>query len=271
MVPTFRFFQNLWDEEPSYFNPWTMLFKDNTPRAVLSVLARSGGWIKASSVRVLYAKNTRIKNSTQTWEGWPLHLTVFIRAVPLQSLGGPQGSDLKQFWPHHGLFRVTAISSGRQWLKGKEPERPSESDHILTLDLGMHGSCCFARNGLILFAWVLGSAANEVCICVRGRTVGKGWLGFERQSAEKTKTDRQTEGWNRWPRKKPQLSFFKKCGPFLKSLLNFLQYCFCCFMPWFSGHKAYGILASRPGVKPPSPALEDKVLTTGPPGKSQFC
>lgn len=193
MVPTFRFFQNLWDEEPSYFNPWTMLFKDNTPRAVLSGLARSGGWIKASSVRVLYAKNTRIKNSTQTWEGWPLHLTVFIRAVPLQSLGGPQGSDLKQFWPHHGLFRVTAISSGRQWLKGTEPERPSESDHILTLDLGMHGSCCFARNGLILFAWVLGSAANEVCICVRGRTVGKGWLGFERQSAEKTKTDRQTE------------------------------------------------------------------------------
>lgn len=43
MVPTFRFFQNLWDEEPSYFNPWTMLFKDNTPRAVLSGLARSGG------------------------------------------------------------------------------------------------------------------------------------------------------------------------------------------------------------------------------------
>lgn len=43
MVPTFRFFQNLWDEQPSYFNPWTMLFKDNTPRAVLSGLAHSGG------------------------------------------------------------------------------------------------------------------------------------------------------------------------------------------------------------------------------------
>lgn len=107
------FFQNRWDEEPFYFNPWKTLFKDNTPRAVLSGLAHSGGWIKASSVRVLYAKNTRVKNSTQAWEGWPLRLTVFIRAVPLQSLGGPQGSDLKQFWPHHGPFRVTAISSGK--------------------------------------------------------------------------------------------------------------------------------------------------------------
>ena len=35
--------------------------------------------------------------------------------------------------------------------------------------------------------------------------------------------------------------FFSWCGPFLKSLLNLLQYCFC-FMFWFSGHASCGIL-----------------------------
>ena len=34
------------------------------------------------------------------------------------------------------------------------------------------------------------------------------------------------------------------CGPFLKSLLNLLQYCFC-FMFWFFGHEACGILAPQ--------------------------
>ena len=57
------------------------------------------------------------------------------------------------------------------------------------------------------------------------------------------------------------------CGPFLKSLLNLLQYCFCS-MFWFFGHEACGILAPQPGIKPASPALEGEVLTTGPPGKS---
>ena len=57
------------------------------------------------------------------------------------------------------------------------------------------------------------------------------------------------------------------CRPFLKSLLNMLQCCFC-FMFWFFGHKACGILAPQPGIKPTPPALEGKVLTTGPPGKS---
>ena len=45
-----------------------------------------------------------------------------------------------------------------------------------------------------------------------------------------------------------------------------LQCCFC-FMFWFFGHKACGILAPQPGIKPTPPALEGKVLTTGPPGK----
>ena len=39
-------------------------------------------------------------------------------------------------------------------------------------------------------------------------------------------------------------------------------------MFWFFGCEACGILASRPGISPAPPALEDKVLTTGPPGKS---
>ena len=57
------------------------------------------------------------------------------------------------------------------------------------------------------------------------------------------------------------------CGQFLKSLLNLLQYCFC-FMFWFFGRQACNILTPWPGIKPTPPALEDKVLTTGPPGKS---
>ena len=55
---------------------------------------------------------------------------------------------------------------------------------------------------------------------------------------------------------------------FLKSLLNLLQYCFC-FMFWFFGPEACGILAPRTGIEPTPPALEGKVLATGPPGKSQ--
>ena len=39
-------------------------------------------------------------------------------------------------------------------------------------------------------------------------------------------------------------------------------------MFWFFGHKARGILALRPRIKPAPPALEGEVLTTGPPGKS---
>ena len=34
---------------------------------------------------------------------------------------------------------------------------------------------------------------------------------------------------------------------------------------------ACGILVPRPGIKPPSPALEGRFLTTGPPGKSPIC
>ena len=60
--------------------------------------------------------------------------------------------------------------------------------------------------------------------------------------------------------------FFFAVNHFL-SLLNLLQYCFC-FIFWFLGHEACGILAHHPGIKPAPPALEDEVLTTGPPGRS---
>ena len=39
-------------------------------------------------------------------------------------------------------------------------------------------------------------------------------------------------------------------------------------MFWFFGSKAGGILTPRPGIEPMTPALEGKVLTTGPLGKS---
>ena len=55
----------------------------------------------------------------------------------------------------------------------------------------------------------------------------------------------------------------------VKSLLNLLQYCFCSIF-WFFGPEACGILAPHPGIKPAPPALEGKVLPTGPPGKSQY-
>ena len=54
---------------------------------------------------------------------------------------------------------------------------------------------------------------------------------------------------------------------FFKSLLNLLQYCFC-FMFWFFGTMACGILVPEPEIQPVSPAMAGGVLTTGLPGKS---
>ena len=50
--------------------------------------------------------------------------------------------------------------------------------------------------------------------------------------------------------------------PFLKSLLNLLQYCFCLWFGYFDS-KACVILAPRPEIKPAPHALEAKVSTTG--------
>ena len=54
---------------------------------------------------------------------------------------------------------------------------------------------------------------------------------------------------------------------FWKSLLNLLQYCFCC-MFWFFGHEVCGILVPQPGIRPSPHALESKVFITEPPEKS---
>ena len=53
---------------------------------------------------------------------------------------------------------------------------------------------------------------------------------------------------------------------FLKSLLNLLQHCFC-FMFWFFGLKAWGILAPWPRIKP-TPCSGRQSLNQWPPGKS---
>ena len=64
--------------------------------------------------------------------------------------------------------------------------------------------------------------------------------------------------------------FFFRCGSFLKSLLNLLQYCFC-FMFWCFGHKLCEILLSTLTRDwTPTPCLGRRSLpTTGLPGKSQ--
>ena len=50
----------------------------------------------------------------------------------------------------------------------------------------------------------------------------------------------------------------------------FIEFVMILFWFWlgFFGHKARGILAAWPGVKPTPPALEGEVLTNGPLGKS---
>ena len=66
------------------------------------------------------------------------------------------------------------------------------------------------------------------------------------------------------------LFFFLRCflcGPFLKSLPNFVQYCSHCTF-WFFGPEACGTLVPRPAIKPDHPALEVRVLFPGPPAKS---
>lgn len=54
----------------------------------------------------------------------------------------------------------------------------------------------------------------------------------------------------------------------LKSLLNLIQYCFCCLYSSFLAIRHVGFLASQPGIKLAPPALQGEVLTTGLPGKS---
>ena len=70
-------------------------------------------------------------------------------------------------------------------------------------------------------------------------------------------------------------NIFFWCGPFLPSLLNALQCFSVVSVLWFYGfwfffcHKTSRVLVPQPGIEPSPPALEDKVLTTGPSGKSQ--
>ena len=61
--------------------------------------------------------------------------------------------------------------------------------------------------------------------------------------------------------------FFFFCGPFLKSLLNLLQYCFC-FMFWVFGPQVCGVLVPQPVIEPAPLVLEGEVLTPRLPGKS---
>ena len=68
------------------------------------------------------------------------------------------------------------------------------------------------------------------------------------------------------------LNFFFKlffwCGPFLKSLLNLLQYYFCCLCSGFLAVVRHMEFSSLIRDRAHTPALEDEVLTTGLPGMS---
>ena len=54
----------------------------------------------------------------------------------------------------------------------------------------------------------------------------------------------------------------------LKVFIEFVTILLLFYVFWFFGPEACGILAPRPGIEPAPPALEGRVLTTGPPGKS---
>ena len=53
-----------------------------------------------------------------------------------------------------------------------------------------------------------------------------------------------------------------------KVFIEFVILLLLLFMFWFLGQEACGIFALWPEIKPISPAMEGKVLTTGPPEKS---
>ena len=55
--------------------------------------------------------------------------------------------------------------------------------------------------------------------------------------------------------------FLKVCIEFFYNIASVL-----CLV--FLASRHVGVLAPQPGIKPTPPALEGKVLTTGPPGKS---
>ena len=77
----------------------------------------------------------------------------------------------------------------------------------------------------------------------------------------------QHQIWCIWNQINHFLSFFFLCGPFLKSLLDSLQYCVF-FLFWFTGLEACGIKVPWPGIKPTTPALEGEVFTIGESEKS---
>ena len=53
-----------------------------------------------------------------------------------------------------------------------------------------------------------------------------------------------------------------------KVFIEFVTILLLFYVFGFFGHEACGILAPWPGIEPIPPALEGKVLATGPPGKS---
>ena len=74
------------------------------------------------------------------------------------------------------------------------------------------------------------------------------------------------------PKSSPFHSYFNEFVSFFKPLLNLLQYCLCflwgVFLLFCFGYEACWFLAPQPEIEPAPPALEGKVLSSGPAGKS---
>ena len=92
----------------------------------------------------------------------------------------------------------------------------------------------------------------------------KQYLGNDNELKQKTLCVQPVPSAHREEVCQVTLPFKKKfffCGPFFKSELNLLQYCFW-FMFWFFVCKACGILTARQRIEPAPPSVEGKVLST---------
>ena len=119
---------------------------------------------------------------------------------------------------------------------------------------------------------IIGSYAHQaVNLCLITKTLGM-WVSWTKKSFLGEFHICKIGRWDLSSENCDLISVVKELFFFMwtifKVFMNLLQYCFC-FMFWFFGLEACGILAPTPGMEPTPPALEGEVFTTGPPGKTQ--
>ena len=87
-------------------------------------------------------------------------------------------------------------------------------------------------------------------------------LNVEKRDGERARR-RDTGHW------RAVIFFFFLMWTISKTFIEFVTILLLFYLFGSFGHEAYGISAPCQGTEPTSPTLEGKVLTTGPPGKSQ--